>query len=83
MDLLTLPTKFIIKRLRELRALFQHSFHTAPSLKFSTKGPLSLKDLQQLAASHSEWIHLEVVVSCIVVSKDFHFIQWEFDPSPI
>lgn len=54
LDLLTLPTKFIVKRLRELRSLFQHSFHTAPCLKFSTKGPLTLKDIQQLAVSHSE-----------------------------
>jgi hypothetical protein len=45
---------FIIKRLRELRSVFQHSFQAAPCLKFSTKGPLSLRDLQQLAVSHSE-----------------------------
>jgi hypothetical protein len=53
LDLLTLPTKFIVKRLKELRAVFQHSFHAASSLKFSTKGPLTLKDLQQLAVSHT------------------------------
>ena len=54
LDLLTLPTKFLTKRLKELRSVFQSSFNQTPCLKFSTKGPLTLKDLQQLKPSHSE-----------------------------
>ncbi len=58
LDLLTLPTKFMTKRLKDLRAVFQNSFHHAPCLKFTTKGPLSLKDLQLLTPSQSEWVAL-------------------------
>lgn len=54
LDLLTLPTKFITKRLKELKSVLQNSFHHAPCLKFTTKGPLTLKDLQQLTPSASE-----------------------------
>jgi hypothetical protein len=57
LDLLTLPTKFITKRLKELKSVLQNSFHHAPCLKFSTKGPLTLKDLQQLTPSMSKlWV---------------------------
>ena len=59
LDLLTLPTKFLTKRLKELRSVFQSSFNQTPCLKFSTKGPLTLKDLQQLKPSHSEISHTE------------------------
>ena len=34
--------------------MLQNSFHHAPCLKFTTKGPLTLKDLQQLTPSLSE-----------------------------
>ena len=34
--------------------MFQSSFNQTPCLKFSTKGPLTLKDLQQLEPSRSE-----------------------------
>ena len=54
LELLALPTEFVSKRLKELRSVFQYSFQHAPCLKFSTKGPLTLKDLQQLAPSQSE-----------------------------
>lgn len=56
LDLLTLPTKFITKRLKELKSVLQNSFHHAPCLKFTTKGPLSLKDLQQLTPSMSKCV---------------------------
>ena len=54
LDLLSLPTKFVTKKLRELRSVFQSSFHHAPCIKVSTKGPLSLKDLQTLTPSQSK-----------------------------
>lgn len=54
LDLLTLPSKFLTKRLKELRSVFQSSFNQTPCLKFSTKGPLTLKDLQQLKPSQSK-----------------------------
>jgi hypothetical protein len=53
LDLLTLPTKFVTKKLRELRLVFQNSFHHAPCIKVSTKGPLSLRDLQLLTPSQT------------------------------
>lgn len=53
-DLLTLPTKLMTKRLKELKSVLQNSFHHAPCLKFTTKGPLTLKDLQQLTPSMSK-----------------------------
>eukprot|EP00731_Ephydatia_muelleri_P022484 Em0015g67a len=53
LELLTLPTEFVSKRLKELRSVFQYSFQHAPCLKFSAKGPLTLKDLQQLAPSQT------------------------------
>lgn len=59
LDLLTLPTKFITKRLKELKSVLQNSFHHAPCLKFTTKGPLTLKDLQQLTPSMSELWYAE------------------------
>ncbi len=46
------------KRLKDLRMVFQNSFHHAPCLKFTTKGPLSLKDLQLLTPSQSKWLWL-------------------------
>lgn len=53
LELLALPTEFVSKRLKELRSVFQYSFQHAPCLKFSAKGPLTLKDLQQLAPSQT------------------------------
>lgn len=53
LDLLALPTNFVTKKLRELKTVFQNSFHHAPCIKVSTKGPLTLKDLQSLTPSQS------------------------------
>ena len=53
LDLLALPTNFVTKKLRELKTVFQNSFHHAPCIKVSTKGPLTLKDLQTLTPSQS------------------------------
>jgi len=60
-DLLTLPTKLMTKRLKVLKSVLQNSFHQAPCLKFTTKGPLTLKDLQQLTPSMSERLGVGVV----------------------
>ena len=54
LDLLSLPTKFVTKKLKELKTVLQSSFHHAPCIRVSTKGPLSLRDLQNLTPSHSE-----------------------------
>ncbi len=67
MDLLSLPTKFISKRLKDLRHVLQSSFHHAPCLKFTTRGPLTLKDLQQLTPSESkscDYSHDVILKSC-------------------
>ncbi len=53
LDLLSLPTKFVTKKLKELRTVFQSSFHHAPCIRVATVGPLSLRDLQNLTPSKS------------------------------
>ena len=66
LDLLSLPTKFVTKKLKELKTVFQSSFHHAPCIRVSTKGPLSLRDLQSLTPSHS-MLYIILLHCCVCI----------------